>query len=120
MRILIVDDSRVMRSIVSRTLRQAGFGDCELSEAANGVQALDAVRASMPDLVLCDWNMPEMDGLELLNSLRGQGIAVPFGFVTTEGTDEMRQRATAAGASFLIAKPFTADTFREVLSPVLA
>jgi len=120
MRILIVDDSRVMRSIVTRTLRQAGFGDCELSEAANGVLALDAVRASMPDLVLCDWNMPEMDGLELLNSLRGQGISVPFGFVTTEGSDEMRQRAAAAGASFLIAKPFTADTFREVLTPVLA
>jgi two-component system chemotaxis response regulator CheY len=64
--------------------------------------------------------MPEMDGLELLISLRGQGNPVTFGFVTTEGTDEMRQRAAAAGASFLIAKPFTADTFREVLSPVLA
>jgi two-component system chemotaxis response regulator CheY len=120
MRILIVDDSRVMRSIVSRTLRQAGFGDYDVSEAADGLQALDAVKASLPDLVLSDWNMPEMDGLELLNSLRGQGISVPFGFVTTEGTEEMRARATAAGASFLIAKPFTADTFREVLSPVLA
>jgi two-component system, chemotaxis family, chemotaxis protein CheY len=120
MRILIVDDSRVMRSIVSRTLRQAGFGDCDLSEAANGVQALDAVRASQPDLVLSDWNMPEMDGLELLNSLRAHGISVPFGFITTEGTEEMRRKATDAGAAFLIAKPFTADTFREVLSPVLA
>jgi two-component system, chemotaxis family, chemotaxis protein CheY len=120
MRILIVDDSRVMRSIVSRTLRQAGFGDCDLSEAADGAQALDAVRASTPDLVLSDWNMPEMDGLELLISLRGDGNAVPFGFVTTEGTDEMRLRAAAAGASFLITKPFTAETFREVLEPVLS
>jgi two-component system chemotaxis response regulator CheY len=120
MRILIVDDSRVMRSIVSRTLRQAGFGDCDLSEAADGVQALDAVRASTPDLVLSDWNMPEMDGLELLNNLRSDGNTVPFGFVTTEGTDEMRRRAAAAGADFLIAKPFTPETFREVLEPVLS
>ena len=76
MRILIVDDSRVMRSIVTRTLRQAGFGDHDVSEAANGVQALDVVAADTPDLVLCDWNMPEMDGLEFLVSLRGRGIMV--------------------------------------------
>jgi two-component system, chemotaxis family, chemotaxis protein CheY len=120
MRILIVDDSRVMRSIVTRTLRQAGYGDHDVTEAANGLQALDAVQKAAPDLVLCDWNMPEMDGLELLTSLRRAGNAVPFGFVTTEGTEEMRQRAAAAGASFLIAKPFTADTFREYLEPVLA
>jgi two-component system, chemotaxis family, chemotaxis protein CheY len=120
MRILIVDDSRVMRSIVTRTLRQAGFGDHDVSEAANGVEALDAVAAATPDLVLSDWNMPEMDGLELLVSLRGRGINVPFGFVTTEGTEEMRDRASQAGASFLIAKPFTAETFREFLEPVLS
>jgi two-component system chemotaxis response regulator CheY len=119
MLILIVDDSRVMRSIVTRTLRQAGFGDHDLAEAANGIQALDAVRNEMPDLVLSDWNMPEMDGLELLTTLRSSGVDVPFGFVTTEGTVEMRNRATEAGASFLISKPFTADTFREVLEPVL-
>jgi two-component system chemotaxis response regulator CheY len=120
MRILIVDDSRVMRSIVTRTLRQAGFGDHDVSEAANGVQALDVAAANPPDLVLSDWNMPEMDGLELLQSLRGRGSTVPFGFVTTEGTEEMRNKATQAGATFLIAKPFTPETFREFLEPVLS
>ena len=120
MHILIVDDSRVMRSIVTRTLRQAGYGDHDLSEAANGVEALAAVQESKPDLVLSDWNMPEMNGIELLDSLRRAGIDVPFGFVTTEGSPEMRQRASDAGAAFLIAKPFTAETFRDVLDPVLS
>lgn len=120
MHILIVDDSRVMRSIVTRTLRQAGYGDHQLSEAANGVEALEAVRDGKPDLVLSDWNMPEMNGIELLDSLRQSGIDVPFGFVTTEGSAEMRQRAADSGAAFLIAKPFTAETFRDVLDPVLS
>jgi two-component system chemotaxis response regulator CheY len=120
MHILIVDDSRVMRSIVTRTLRQAGYGDHDLSEAANGVEALAAACDTTPDLVLSDWNMPEMDGIELLGSLRRAGIDVPFGFVTTEGSPEMRQRAADAGAAFLIAKPFTPETFREMLEPVLS
>ena len=120
MRILIVDDSRVMRNIVTRTLRQAGYGDHELSEASDGRQALEAILASQPDLVLSDWNMPEMDGLELLQALRTAGVNVTFGFVTTEGSPQMRERAADAGAAFLIAKPFTADTFREFLEPVLA
>ena len=71
------------------------------------------------DLVLCDWNMPEMNGMELLNVLRGQGDTTPFGFVTSEGSAQMRERAEAAGALFLIAKPFTPETFAEVLEPVL-
>jgi two-component system chemotaxis response regulator CheY len=119
MKILIVDDSRVMRSIVTRTLRQAGFDDHDVVQAGNGVEALDVMAEEDPDLVLSDWNMPEMSGIELLRTLRGQGDATPFGFVTSEGSPEMRQRAEAAGALFLIAKPFTADTFAEALTPVL-
>jgi two-component system chemotaxis response regulator CheY len=119
MKILIVDDSRVMRSIVTRTLRQAGYDDHDVVQAGNGVEALDVMADEHPDLVLCDWNMPEMNGIELLRTLRSQGDTTPFGFVTSEGSAEMRQRAEAAGALFLIAKPFTADVFAEVLEPVL-
>jgi two-component system chemotaxis response regulator CheY len=108
-----------MRMIVKRTLRQAGFGDHPIEEAANGKEALDAILASPPDLVLCDWNMPEMNGIELLEELNNTGNSVKFGFVTSEGTPEMRQRAEDAGALFLIAKPFTADTFKDALSAVL-
>lgn len=119
MHILIVDDSRVMRSIVTRTLRQAGFGGNSIEEAADGAQALAAIRASTPDLVLSDWNMPEMSGIELLRALRSSGIEVPFGFVTSECSDLMREQAASAGALFLIAKPFTADTFSDALSGVM-
>ena len=119
MKILIVDDSRVMRQIVTRTLRQAGFAGHELVEAANGVEGLAAVAQHDPDLVLSDWNMPEMDGIDLLAALRSRGDATPFGFVTSEGSSEMVGRAEAAGAMFVITKPFTAEGFREKLEPVL-
>lgn len=119
MKVLIVDDSRVMRQIVTRTLRQAGYTELALVEAANGIEAFEVVQAESPDLVLSDWNMPEMNGFDLLKSLRGRGHEVPFGFVTSESTQEMRDKASSAGALFLVAKPFTPESFKEALSPVL-
>jgi two-component system, chemotaxis family, chemotaxis protein CheY len=119
MKILIADDSRVMRQIVGRTLRQAGFGDHDLVEAADGREALDKATAEAPDLVISDWNMPEMSGVEVLRKLRSAGNDVKFGFVTSECTPEMQQQAEAAGAAFFIVKPFTAERFDEVLSPIL-
>ena len=119
LRVVIADDSRVMRQIVIRTLRQAGY-DWDITEAADGALALEVVTEEQPDLVLSDWNMPNMTGIELLNALRAAGDDVPFGFVTSEGSPEMRGLAEAAGALFLVAKPFTAEAFRDVLDPVLA
>ena len=119
MKVLIADDSKVMRQIVKRTLRQAGYADAEVTEAGNGREALDVIAAGAPDLVLSDWNMPEMNGIELLLALRAQGHPVPFGFVTSEGSPEMRDQAQSAGALFLVSKPFTPDSFREALAPVL-
>ena len=119
MRVLVADDSRVMRQIVIRTLRQAGY-DWEITEAPNGAEALDIAQAEDPDLVLSDWNMPEMTGIELLHAMRQNGIDIPLGFVTSEGSAEMREQADAAGALFLIAKPFTAEVFRDTIDPVLA
>jgi two-component system chemotaxis response regulator CheY len=119
MKILVVDDSKTMRMIVKRTLRQAGFGDHEVVEATNGKEGLDAIKESAPDLVLCDWNMPEMNGLELLQALNSESIGVKFGFVTSEGTPEMQELASNNGALFLISKPFTADTFKEKIGGVL-
>lgn len=118
-RALIADDSRVMRQIVVRTLRQAGY-DWDVREAADGAQALAAVRAEEPDVVLSDWNMPEMTGIELLRRLRAEGYGTPFGFVTSEGSAQMRETAEEAGALFLIAKPFTPEAFRAAIEPVLA
>ena len=119
LRVIVADDSRVMRQIVIRTLRQAGY-DWEVREAENGALALEAVRADEPDVVLSDWNMPEMTGIEFLRQLRAEGFETPFAFVTSESSPEMRAQAEEAGALFLIAKPFTAESFRDAIEPVLA
>jgi two-component system, chemotaxis family, chemotaxis protein CheY len=117
MKIMIVDDSSAMRMIVKKTLRQAGFDGHEISEADDGVKALAAIKASAPDLVLSDWNMPNMTGLQLLEALRASGVKLSFGFVTTEATPDMRLRAFGAGAKFLISKPFSPESFKEALGP---
>lgn len=120
MKILVVDDSKAMRMIVLRTLRQAGYGDHTITEASNGVEALEILRADPHDLVLSDWNMPEMSGIELLGAINAEGIEVKFGFVTSEGTAPMRDRARDGGALFLIAKPFTVESFELTLDGVMA
>lgn len=119
MKIIVADDSRVMRQIVVRTLRQAGYGGHDIVEAENGRECLEKVAIEQPDLVLSDWNMPEMNGIDCLASLRASGSQVPFGFVTSEGSEDMRTRASAAGALFLIAKPFTPEAFSDALAGVL-
>ena len=120
MKILVADDSRVMRQIVIRTLRQAGFSGHDIVEAEDGADGFEKVQTEKPDLVLSDWNMPNMSGIECLEAMRASGSAVPFGFVTSEGSAEMREKAANAGALFLIAKPFTEDTFKEHLDGVIA
>ena len=86
MKILIVDDSKAMRMIVQRTLKQAGFENIQPLEANNGLEALQVVDQQQPDLVLSDWNMPEMKGIELLQALRANGKQVPLGFITSESS----------------------------------
>ena len=119
MKILIADDSRVMRQIVTRTLRQAGFDNHDLVEAADGAEAAAKAVSEQPDLVISDWNMPEMTGIEVLRKLRAEGNNVKFGFVTSECTDEMKNAAESAGSAFFIVKPFTADQFQEAFTPIL-
>lgn len=119
MRILIVDDSRAMRMIVKRTLRQAGFGSHKVEEAANGKEALEAIESNPPGLVLTDWAMPEMNGLELLQAVKEKNLPVKMGVVTSQGTTDMRNMASDAGAIFLLTKPFTAQDFEKALQPVL-
>ena len=86
MKILVVDDSRAMRRIVSRTIRQAGFEGHDIVEAENGREAVAVVKAENPDLILSDWHMPEMTGIEFLAALNAEEIESPFGFVTSEST----------------------------------
>jgi len=119
MKVMIVDDSKSMRMIVKRTLKQAGFAGMDFQEAEDGTDALEKIDHFMPELVLCDWNMPTMNGIDFLRAIREAGNTVKFGFVTTESTAEMRAEAKEAGAQFLIAKPFTAESFEKALRPVI-
>lgn len=118
MNILVVDDSSAMRMMILRTLRQAGFDSSNVVQAGDGLEALEAIRKQTPDLVLADWNMPNMTGIELLDTLREEGNDVTFGFITTEATSAMRNKASKSGAKFLISKPFTVEAFEQVLSAV--
>lgn len=119
MKILIADDSRTMRRIITVMLREAGFRGHSIVEAGDGVEALAAVAKESPDLVISDWNMPNMTGIELLQKLRADGDKTPFGFVTTEVSGEMRTLATDSGALFLIGKPFEAADFERALEDIL-
>ncbi len=119
MNILIVDDSKAMRAVVTRAVKAAGFADATYREAGNGVEAMAAIRAAAPDLVLTDWNMPEMSGFELIQAIRAEGHAVKIGMVTSESDPGLRNQALQAGALFLLCKPFTPDAVRAVLQPML-
>ena len=120
-RILIVDDSSVMRKIVERSLRQAGLDIGDIVEAGNGIEALAAVREGTFDLILCDINMPAMDGIEFLRQLSTMEGAkgTPVVMVTTEGSESRVVEALAIGAKGYIRKPFTPDQIKERVSPLL-
>jgi two-component system, chemotaxis family, chemotaxis protein CheY len=120
MKILVVDDSKAMRMIVIRTFRQLGQAEHDFVEAENGADGLDKLRSEQPDLVISDWNMPEMSGIELLEAARAEGATTTFGFITSETATEFRERAIAAGAAFMLAKPFGPDALAEALGSVAA
>lgn len=119
MDILVVDDSRTMRIILQRAIRQAGYRALEVGEAESAMQALERLRAEQPKLILSDWNMPEMSGLDFLKQVRASENNVPFGFITSMASSEMRVLAMSSGASFMLSKPFTPDDIQEALSPIL-
>ena len=120
-RALIVDDSSVMRKIVERSLRQAGIDLKQVLEAGNGAEALTVLQESPVDLILCDINMPVMDGLEFVKQLSGVANAkgVPIVMITTEGSESHVVQALSHGAKGYIRKPFTPDQVKEHVIPVL-
>lgn len=120
-RVLIVDDSSVMRKIVERSLRQAGIGIGLVLEANNGLEALDLVRRNPLDLILTDINMPNMDGLEFVRHLQKIEAAkgVPVVMITTEGSQSAVVKALSLGARGYIRKPFTPAHIKEHLGALL-
>jgi two-component system chemotaxis response regulator CheY len=120
-RALIIDDSSVMRKIVERSLRQAGIELSQVIEAGNGAEALAVLKESQVDLILCDINMPVMDGLEFIKQLPGVANArnVPVVMITTEGSEAHVVQALSCGARGYIRKPFTPEQVRDQVTPVL-
>ena len=114
---LVVDDSKVVRMVARKILEELEF---EVSEAADGQQALEACQASMPDLILLDWNMPVMNGIEFLRALRaGDGGDAPkVVFCTTENDLTHIREAISAGANEYIMKPFDSDIIQSKLSQI--
>ncbi|MEE2640586.1 MAG: response regulator [Planctomycetota bacterium] len=119
MKILVADDSRTMRMIIIRTLKQAGFSGHAFVEADDGLQALTCILSEKPGLVLADWNMPLMTGFELLNAVRNDSLDLRFGFITAVSSMNALQKAMNAGADFFIIKPFTSYSFETELGSIL-
>ena len=120
-RILIVDDSSVMRKIVERSLRQAGLEIVQVLEASNGAEALVVAQNNALDLILSDINMPVMDGLEFVRRLRNVENAknVPVIMITTEAGESAVVQALSNGARGYIRKPFTPEQIKERIAPLL-
>ena len=116
--ILAVDDSASMRQMVSFTLKGAGYN---VIEAADGQEALEKARGATVDLVLTDQNMPKMDGISLVKSLRGlpSYAGTPILILTTESSDEMKARGKAAGATGWLVKPFDPARLLDVIKRVI-
>ena len=112
-KVLLVDDSGVMRKIILRALNALGVTD--VVEAADGVEAMEAYNTETFDLVLTDWNMPNMNGLELLTAIRASGSVVPIFMITTESEQGRVLQAIQAGASNYLVKPFDQDTLMDKL-----
>lgn len=116
--ILAVDDSASMRQMVAFTLKGAGYN---VIEAADGQEALDKAREQTVDLVLTDQNMPRMDGITLVQNLRGLATyaATPILILTTESSAEMKAKGKAAGATGWLVKPFDPNKLLDVVRKVI-
>jgi len=119
MKVLVVDDFSTMRKIVKNNLKGMGFNN--IIEAENGQKALEELKKESVGLIISDWNMPVMTGIELLKAVRGDaGLkSIPFIMVTAEGQKDNVMEAAKAGVSNYVVKPFTPDTFSEKLQKVL-
>ena len=109
MKILIADDSDVMRKIMAKYLEGAWVAEVE--HAHDGAEALELAMNKPFDLILLDWNMPKLLGIDILRRLRGAGLTTPIVIVTTEANRTAVIKAVRAGASNFIMKPFQKDTF---------
>ncbi len=120
MKVLVVDDMSTMRRIIKNVLKEIGYTDVQ--DAQNGEEALDILKIGRYGLVVTDWNMPVMSGIELLRAIRADAElkALPVLMVTAEAQKENIIEAVQAGVSNYVVKPFTAEALLEKLNKVFA
>jgi len=119
--ILIIDDSLPMRTVIKRTLKAAGYGKGDLLEAANGQEAIDVLKNNWVDIVMTDYNMPVMDGLEFIKTIKKDDISkdIPVVVISTEGNKSKIKEFMDCGAAGYITKPFTAEVVRDLIINIL-
>jgi CheY-like chemotaxis protein len=118
-KILIVDDSRAMQAIVRRAVMETGIDPLDIQTASSGHDALNQVQSFKPDVVLTDWHMPGMTGLQMVQTMRQMGLRDTYvGFVTTETQNDRVQEALNNGANFVLNKPFKDEELREKLGAI--
>lgn len=118
LKVLILDDSAMMRKRITRALRQSGLDISVAAEAENGIQGLEALSSQSVELVLCDWNMPEMNGLQFIKEARKE-YKTPIVMLTTESSQERILEAMEAGADGYVTKPFTPEKLATKISLIL-
>ncbi len=118
MKILLVDDSRTIRNIQKNTLKTLGHED--IAEAADGLEALSFLASTRPELMLVDWNMPNMDGITLIKKVRETDKTLPIIMVTTEAEKSRVIEAVKAGVNNYVVKPFTAETLADKINQTMA
>ncbi|UCG32610.1 MAG: response regulator [Phycisphaerales bacterium] len=118
MKVLLVDDSKTIRNIQKKALGTIGI--TEVTEASDGLEALACIKAQRPDLVLLDWNMPNMDGITLVRKVRESDKSLPMIMVTTESEKSRVMEALKAGVNNYVVKPFTAETLAEKINQTMA
>ena len=118
MKILLVDDSRTIRNIQKNVLAQLGHTD--ILEAGDGLEALSVLGKDQVDLMLIDWNMPNMDGITLVKKVRETNKTVPMIMCTTEAQKDRVIEAIKAGVNNYVVKPFNVETLAEKIDQTLA
>ncbi len=118
---LIVDDSFPMRSVIKKTIKASGYATANIYTAENGIEALEVLKNEWCDIVLTDFNMPEMDGMELLSAIKKDKeiSAIPVLIITTEGSEKRVAEFMEKGASGYVKKPFTPEVIRQKLIDIL-
>ena len=120
-KVLVVDDSLPMRSVIKKTIKASGFKVDKFFDASNGKEALDILNEEWLDLVIADYNMPHMNGLELIGEMKKDELleTIPVVIVTTEGSQERMEAFMELGAADYLKKPFTPEELREKLNRIM-